>query len=469
MEQKYSQSRFFWEKDKPTPKASSRGAAASHSHCFCGWQGSSPTLGCTLCGRYFHITCIAKWQRAGCATIEMRKTYVCGVCRVEKLDPFHKVVHTLAGPIVCDSRKATDRILKMSVTLPADIRGQEVQLRAIGLDGNMFTGPSWPNSVEAHINYKKSFRIDPPKYLHTRREQNHDLTNVLQGGKKTDIELRITFDSKQATSPEMTKAYLVGCFLTKPVAVDELLRLVRKGVRAPADRYKRVLAKLADETEEVACVSHAHGRTMSFVDPVSHCRIETPCIGVNCVHLQTFDLDSYLHVNSQTRNLSTRWHCPICNIVLLPQDLAVDTFMSNILGSQSGLGKVVIKDDGGWEVILEDTADVHSLTDDSEEEAFMPKAAKEEVPVAKQAPAGAKLPIHALPRKPVRVALPPKVAAPKMSPTPVRKDTAMTAQNCTSNNLSFEGDKNMNGHPAKRQRVVAAPKNATRIIEICSD
>jgi len=417
-------------------------------------------MGCIICRRYFHVSCIAKWQRQGYALASLRKEFICGVCRLEELDPFHKVLQTLAGPVVCDSRRQSDRVIKLSVTLPPEIKGLEVQLRAIALDGAAFTGPAWPHFLEAFINSKKSFKIDPPKYLHTRREQNHDLTNLLQGGRKTEIELRSTFDAKQATSPDMPKAYLIGCFLTKPVPTEELLKTITSGIQAPPDRYKRVLEKLSEATDDVACVSHAHGRTMAFVDPVSHCRIETPCIGVNCVHLQTFDIDSYLHVNAQTRNLSTRWHCPVCNMVLLPSDLVVDTFMANILAKHEGLGQVVIKDDGSCEVILEEEADVHDIGTESEGENGEPQEGEEdgdeapketaaesakendvETPQTAETPPGAnKLPVHALPRKQTAA----KAGAPRLN-----SPTASASPDVDSGGNSVAAKRQKTGKPTR--------------------
>lgn len=388
-------------------KGGNNGATTSHD-CFCSPKASGGTISCVTCGKKFHLACVAKAQRYNCIEKCMRKKYLCGMCRIYKMDPFSGVVHQITKPVALDSRRPQHRNLRLSFTLPPDLRGYMVQIRSITLDGNIHTGPAWPYSVDAFVNSKRAFRVEPPKYLHNRREQNYDISNTIQAGKENDIELHMVYDKKQSESTDLAKVYLIGLFVVKNVAVGSLIADVKKRAFAPRDRYKRVLEKLsADPEDEIICESHGAGRTMTFIDPVSHCRIGTPCIGVNCVHLQTFDLDSYLHVNSLTRSLATRWHCPVCNALTLPEDIIIDSFMSRILSEQQGIGKVIIKDDGGWEVVLDDTPDVHCLDEsDSEQQMAQQQEPQQQQQQPNQQqqqqqgqPPQPKLPVHALPRK----------------------------------------------------------------------
>jgi len=398
--------------------------------CWCHSKAIGGTLSCASCDKKFHIVCVAKSMRYNAIEKCMWKNYLCGVCRIFKMDPFTTVVHQVTTPIALDSRRMQNRAMHVTFSLPDDLRGYMVQIRSIYLDGNIYTGPAWPYTVDAFVNSKRAFRVEPPKYLHNRREQNYDISNTIQAGKTNDLELNVVFDKKQSESPDAPKVFFIGLFVVKAVPESELLAQVRRRPSAPQDRYKRVLAKLqAKPEDEVACVSHAAGRTMSFVDPVSHCRIETPCIGTRCVHLQTFDLESYIHVNSQTRSLSSRWHCPVCNAVTLPEDLIIDSFMSRILSEQQGLGKVVIKDCGGWEVVLDDQVDVCNLDDSDSEGPPQQRQRQQQGEQHQQQredsdqqrseqPSANKLPVHALPRK---AAAAPYTNA-KATPTPMRRD-----------------------------------------------
>jgi len=459
------------------------------SDCFCKKKTVGGMLPCRTCNKKFHRICVIKTMKYNCLEKAMWKKYLCGVCRIFKMDPFSSVERQLTSPVAIDSRRPEDRTLHLHFALPPDLRGYIVQIRSISLDGNIHTGPAWPVSVDAFVNNKRAFRVEPPKYLHSRREQNYDISNSMQGGKINEVEMNFVFDKKQSLSFDLPKVYLIGIFVVEQVANETLSAEVRKRPKAHDDRYKRVLAKLTGSTEdEVACVSHAAGRTMDFVDPVSHCRIQTPVIGMNCVHLQTFDLESYIHVNSLTRSLSTRWKCPVCNAVVLPEDIIIDSFMSRILSSQKGNGKVVIKDDGGWEVILDDAKDVCNL-DDSESESSGGQNQQPQQQMGEQSednnnhgglnnehqhqqhhqhqqqqqqqhqrqnnrgdgPPNPKLPVHALPRK--------AAAAPvtKATPTPMRRDIPDDYHHRPSP---------YNEPSPKRARTEAAPPAGNNIIEI---
>ena len=48
---------------------------------------------------------------------------------------------------------------------------------------------------------------------------------------------------------------------------------------------------------------------MSLLCPITFKRMTLPARGIDCVHIQCFDLESYLKCNSE----KLVWKCPVCN------------------------------------------------------------------------------------------------------------------------------------------------------------
>ncbi|CAH9077414.1 unnamed protein product [Cuscuta epithymum] len=89
--------------------------------------------------------------------------------------------------------------------------------------------------------------------------------------------------------------------------------------------------------------------------PISFTRIKIPVKGQSCKHLQCFDYDNYLDINSR-RPL---WRCPHCNQHACFPDIRIDQVMAKVL-EQAGeyINDVIISVDGSWKAIIE-TDDDH--------------------------------------------------------------------------------------------------------------
>ncbi|XP_024996659.1 E4 SUMO-protein ligase PIAL2-like [Cynara cardunculus var. scolymus] len=89
--------------------------------------------------------------------------------------------------------------------------------------------------------------------------------------------------------------------------------------------------------------------------PISFKRIKTPVKGQLCKHLQCFDFDNYLGMNSR-RPL---WRCPHCSQSVCFVDIRVDQNMVKVLKEVlPNVSHVSISADGSWEVVSE--GDDHS-------------------------------------------------------------------------------------------------------------
>lgn len=61
--------------------------------------------------------------------------------------------------------------------------------------------------------------------------------------------------------------------------------------------------------------------------PITYRRICIPARGSECLHLQCFDIESYLQMNCDR----SAWKCPVCGHSAMLEGLEVDCFLWNIL------------------------------------------------------------------------------------------------------------------------------------------
>jgi E3 SUMO-protein ligase PIAS1 len=65
---------------------------------------------------------------------------------------------------------------------------------------------------------------------------------------------------------------------------------------------------------------------LSLKCPLSYMRLNNPCRGVGCSHIQCFDAKSYLQLQEQ----GPQWTCPICNKTAPFDQLAIDEYVGLI-------------------------------------------------------------------------------------------------------------------------------------------
>ncbi|XP_019160585.1 PREDICTED: E4 SUMO-protein ligase PIAL2-like [Ipomoea nil] len=84
--------------------------------------------------------------------------------------------------------------------------------------------------------------------------------------------------------------------------------------------------------------------------PISFKRIKTPVKGISCKHLQCFDYENYLDMN--TRRPS--WRCPHCNQHACFPEIRIDQDMAKVLQEVGeNINDVIISSDGSWKAIIE--------------------------------------------------------------------------------------------------------------------
>ncbi|KAJ3522053.1 hypothetical protein NM208_g13022 [Fusarium decemcellulare] len=130
--------------------------------------------------------------------------------------------------------------------------------------------------------------------------------------------------------------------LCKVTSVDELVGRISTGKRIPISSVKQELNAKAQDPDVVAT-----SQVLSLKCPLSYMRLNLPCRGLSCTHIQCFDATSYLQLQEQ----GPQWQCPICYKSAPFDQLAVDEYVRDILTRTSkSLETVTIEPNGDWHI-----------------------------------------------------------------------------------------------------------------------
>ncbi|KAB2069925.1 hypothetical protein ES319_A08G123600v1 [Gossypium barbadense] len=97
---------------------------------------------------------------------------------------------------------------------------------------------------------------------------------------------------------------------------------------------------------------------ISLKCPISRTRIKTPVKGHACKHLQCFDFNNYVNINSRRPS----WRCPHCNQHVCYTNIRIDQNMVKVLKEVAeDVSDVIISADGSWKAVMENDDDVDEL------------------------------------------------------------------------------------------------------------
>lgn len=117
---------------------------------------------------------------------------------------------------------------------------------------------------------------------------------------------------------------------------------------------------------------------MSLVCPIAKRRIQVPCRGAHCQHIQCFDAYAYLALNEGT--LHPSWRCPVCNEQVFPQDIRIDVFTLDALRQvDNECSAVDLLPNGSWAPLTDHHKHSVIIIDDSPVK--MPRRTSHERPV----------------------------------------------------------------------------------------
>nr|XP_043630463.1 E4 SUMO-protein ligase PIAL2-like [Erigeron canadensis] len=149
---------------------------------------------------------------------------------------------------------------------------------------------------------------------------------------------------------------VVGHFSGKYIIVIAFMSIVSTPSCPTLPDYVRPVAAASDTDNDVI-----EGLSrVSLNCPISFKRIKTPVKGHLCNHLQCFDFDNYVDINSRRPS----WRCPHCSQSVCFTDIRIDQGMVKVLKEVGvDVSHVKISAEGSWETVNEGGDYTHKLQD----------------------------------------------------------------------------------------------------------
>jgi len=176
------------------------------------------------------------------------------------------------------------------------------------------------------------------------------------------------------------RAWCYGIFLVYRVdsaILEERLLKNKNAVRDFERTKETIISRLngSDEDEGIRMDS----LKISLLCPLGRTRIKIPCRGVECTHLQCFDLVNYLMM-CEKRPV---WKCPVCDKAVLYSKLIIDDYFQRMLSNVgSSIEEVELLRDGTWQILKEKACNVSEEDDEDLKIASSSKIVKVQKPAS---------------------------------------------------------------------------------------
>jgi len=313
--------------------------------------------------------------------------FLCPACRIRRMDPFNPLMEGRKGllkllrlipPLVPKGAKGEARFqfrLKFTELDKWKRAGQQVEARMCCLD-DCDVQQAWPQWLACKLNGRPAFEIEAA-------------ASAAAGAASSDDVKR-----RRRDTPQRLLGFVRPGTNTFEISLMDreierfALAVVRTAPRSPAVLRKRVpqlglddcrqrvhqilFSSLVQSTsEDVVCPGSDRSR---LTCPITLARMKTPARGRRCQHLQCFDVEAYLTVNSRMA-FNQRWLCPVCNATTRPAELFIDAYLLRVLAKTADCDEeVAFNASGKWSV----TAQAEPPAPSSDEEATHTNVSQED-------------------------------------------------------------------------------------------
>lgn len=207
----------------------------------------------------------------------------------------------------------------------------------------------WPSVIYIFINGVEHF---VRRKVHNGKDLPLDITHALREG-----ENEISFHFLRNDAESKDALYALAVEVMDVSNVDQIKQLVQ--ILPAAETNERVQKHLSSSgaDEELSIVND--DLSVNLLDPFTARVFNTPARGVDCRHLECFDLDTYLMTKASKSGkgpMDWNWRCPICDRDARPQSLVIDNYLVDVRADLERKGQledakgIRIKGDGTWEL-----------------------------------------------------------------------------------------------------------------------
>lgn len=320
--------------DPPTLLQEMSSQYKAEIRCIC-IQGALPGIPCSLCKRIQHTRCMGENARM--------QPYVCPLCQFMKMDlSWIPELPPIVNPFAASranpniTRKFMDRLVRISqntLQLIRDNPGKyRVEIRCLRLDGKGYIN-NWPRKVKILLNDEEILCL-PDVVFHKTHRNALDITEKIREGDNTLYFLKY----------EDPEYYCVAVFLVKLTSTQDILAQILSTSRviSYSEGLQNVISYITSEYD----ISQ-DSTPINVKCPISMGYIKTAIRGVNCTHVQCYDLETFVVLFGKNAL------CPECGKLIVA--FVVDEFVMEIAkeAKERDTFTVYVRRDGSLEYRVE--------------------------------------------------------------------------------------------------------------------
>lgn len=189
----------------------------------------------------------------------------------------------------------------------------------------------------------------------SKKTRPYDITNYLRGYPPGSFEMRSRVELSipyGAAATASLSTHIIQVLMGQEETVENILAKMKHAQREKG--IEMVQKKMAPSESEDVVV--ANSGCVKLTCPLGMVRMAHPCRGPLCNHLQCFDAAILLRMGQRT----LRWRCPVCDKHIVPEDLLLDDYTSEVIAAAPDESMVEFLQDGSWRVYREEPADADS-------------------------------------------------------------------------------------------------------------
>ncbi|KAH6985666.1 hypothetical protein BKA56DRAFT_613100 [Ilyonectria sp. MPI-CAGE-AT-0026] len=239
----------------------------------------------------------------------------------------------------------------------------------------------WPKHVFIDVN---GHVMGLSRKQHFHKDLPLELTDILVLGPNT---IRISLPLVAENNARVGHKYFVAIELVETRSHGSLRAMIENFQHTSMDETRNKLIRRLRPSASDDIIVEDETLLVSLADPFSASMVEIPVRGVDCLHLECFDLETWLQTrpskpaqkgggssqNGEEPSMVDVWKCPICDLDARPMSLRIDDYFVQVRHELVARGEtntkaITVAADGKWTAVEE--------PDDSDDETPAPIQAR---------------------------------------------------------------------------------------------
>ncbi|KAK7423106.1 hypothetical protein QQX98_001182 [Neonectria punicea] len=224
----------------------------------------------------------------------------------------------------------------------------------------------WPKHIFVDAN---NHVMELRRKQHFHKDLPLELTDILALGQNT---IRISLPSVSDNDAVQGHKYFAAVEIVETRSHDYLRAMIENMQHTSIDETRQRMTRRLRPSDSDDVIVADETLQVSLADPFSSSMFQIPVRGVNCLHLECFDLETWLQTRPSKPpqkgggefqrgpepSMVDTWKCPICDLDARPVSLRIDDYFvwvrNELVARDMGITKAItVNANGQWTPVLE--------------------------------------------------------------------------------------------------------------------